>query len=314
MAFRPFIKLASTALSLALTAGSANAQSNPGAGQLDFTPGKPLTMSWDDGRVATLRVTSLTIPKQLGISFQVFDNDCTSAKGMKCIYRSSFRNHWAQFVWTKHSDPSKIGSIVQKKSSNGVEPLEESIMSTGLESKFLPELTQGLLPTEIECADFSWLPTGTLNAPANLMIDRWEAETMFMNEETGNTENRTFGGAVNLELSSKAPNVLKIDRVGAFTASGPFFTQILILGDVNALTLTKPTGETCDVSLKPGGLGEVQNNIGNAETKRPDAKLAADYINGSGLIGDVIASKHKVPFLRDLNEFRDREYTKENVE
>lgn len=312
MALRPLITL--TAMSFALLSGPASAQNTPGAGVFDFTPGKPLTMSWDDGRVATLRVTSLTIPKQLGISFQVFDNDCTSAKGMKCVYKTSFRTFWAQMVWTKHSDPTKIGSIVQRKSTNGPEPLEETVTTLGLESNYLPELSQGLPPTQIECADFSWLPTETKNAPAKIEIDRWEGEAMFPNPETGNTENRTVVGAVNLELSSNGPGAMTIDRIGAFTASGPFFSQILIFGDVNALTMKKPTGETCDVSLKPGGLGEVQNNIGNALLKRPDAKLAPDYVNGSGIIGDVIATGRPVPLLRDLHDFLDNPFTKEMVE
>lgn len=291
--------------SLVLVAQPSMAQQSPE--DMPATPhfevGKPLMTTLADGREATIRVTSATLGKQVEIPFQVYENDCSDFRGMSCVYRTGYRKIWVQLVWTKNPDATRLNQIVNLQfgdSSSNSSPIESQTQATGLEVDFLPGLASGMPATTIECNDFSWLPDATKDAPAKLTVLRWENERMSVNPETGVSENRTDGGALQVELSKVNPTFLKIDKVGSFTSTSSFLFPALVIGDVASVTMRKANGELCQAALKPAGLGNAAANIGSIDKQRPPAATAPDYIFGSSEVSQALQKKNN-PFTTNLN-------------
>ena len=259
--------------------------------------GQPYTADFGDGRVAVLKMTTATLPKQIGISFQVYDNSCSDHRGMQCKYWTNFKRIYASLVWSKHPDPTRIGNIVTiiDKNNHSTKPIEQSDTLFGPEATYLPDLLSDTQPAGIECADFSWLPSATTNAPLKQTVLRWEMELMNINPETLANENRTFGGASGVTLTSQSPTRLDISKINALTSTFGTYFAIFMFGDVVTMTMPGANGDLCQAVLKPGGLGDVTSNVGTIDKYRTDLNTATPYIWGSSSI-TKLAKINNPPF------------------
>jgi hypothetical protein len=189
-------------------------------------------------------------------------------------------------VWTKHPDSSKIGKTVQRGYYNSstnmaenLQDLEGEDVLTGLDPRFMSSFSERrhLESHEIECADFSWLPTGTTDAPQKIHIARWDSEDSALNPETGSNENRTIGGAYGLEFVRTTPRTLKVNAVANITSD---LIDLLNSAANSSLSL-KTGGQICQVGLSSNLLVEVLPVYDGLGAMKPSPAQAADYIVGS---------------------------------
>lgn len=250
--------------------------------------GQPVSVDFQDGRIAVVKKSAVSANDQLSIPFQVFDSLCADARGMSCVYRLSFRTVFYFLAWSQHPDAAKVNQPLKRIFPAGTviseegRKIENSDFYSGTEGHLFPVVTQGLPVAQVECDDFSWLPTKTKEAPAALEALRWDSEMMMENPETGVNENRTTGGGAHISLRRSSPRSLAISSVGAFTSQYGFNNGALVVGDVSTMTLDDQKGGYCSVELKPGGLADVTAQVRNLKSQRVDpAKETNIYLYGS---------------------------------
>jgi hypothetical protein len=251
------------------------AQSRP----LSIETGKPVILKWSDTHQGILKYQPRISPP-FTIPFTVHENLCSNSAGQSCKLKTQLTNPLFVVVWYKHPDNTKIGRPV----SYGNESLEneDDIEVSAEFKKIYPQLTKNLSAASIECTDYSWIP-GTRSAkvpPNQLKIARWESEFMLPNEDTGVTENRTIGGAINVSLEKSKENSLLIKDIQAITGD-QFQVLSLVFGDNFSWVIKDATGESCQIAFKPGSLQEalsVSQQL-RANTSEPSEMLT--YIVGT---------------------------------
>jgi len=272
-------------------------------------PGQAFKMALADGREASLKVFSLDSP-MVPTNIKVIDNTCTDWQGMTCQYKMKFRRFWIDLVWSKNPDASRVGQIVEYK-SNGQDDKSfqkaESVngLQTGLYAgDKIPKISDGApayserLPlNELSCDDYRWLPGAPTEAPDTLHTSRWDSEDNIKNAETGVMENRTEGGAYGVDLKKIDAKTLQITRINSFTGILRTF-PVLILGANQSLTLTKPSGDICQVGLSANFQGDLTVTYNGLEQKRQDLKVdlktLPDYVYGSDELLDMSFVKFEV--------------------
>jgi hypothetical protein len=238
------------------------------ASTLKIESGKPITLSWPDGRVAILK-NYIQISPKISLDFQIHENTCNDFKGQICKYKIQFLESWSFMAWQKHPDAKKIGEIV--KSTYGRIFEQEDYIAA--DSKDFYPIAKRLNPAEIECSDYSWIPGGGPSmSPKSVKIVRWENESMIENAETGLSENRTTGGAINVLLEkASSSQKLQIKSIKALTA-GDFASTLLMFGDNVSWSLKDKNGELCQIAIKPAPLSSIFVPIDELKSQRPKAK------------------------------------------
>ncbi|MBX9767934.1 MAG: hypothetical protein K2X47_11735 [Bdellovibrionales bacterium] len=246
-----------------LTASSAFAQTPPAAPQIpapiiDLKPGSEVVIRWSNGNEAKLMRSALN-DKVLAVPLQVTENLCVPSRtDISCFYDIAARFYQLAVVWTKHSDPVKVGKIVETDRSYPGQPIEfrpvkEDVSLFTNERAFAPIATQGMPLDHLRCDDFSWMP-GVMNpsAPRAIRIIRWESELMFPNPETNVNENRPVAGFMGAQLESINDKTMVIRSVRHLTG---LFSILPPVTGTASLTFALPktsTGFTplCQVTAK----------------------------------------------------------------
>jgi hypothetical protein len=216
-------------------------------------PGQPITFKWNDQYEATLKVSTVDSP-MFHVPAKVNESFCGPNQGMVCTFDLIVRQKYYFLAWSKNPDPSKINERLrahfpQFPNGAGDRDLEVSQLVFGSEI-YAPKLRAGLPPTTLTCGDYSWLPTGTPQAPNDLRVTRWDTEFMLPNPETSVNENRILEGAMNVDFKKNSQGSLTISNIGYLTLT-PVTNLGLIIGDVLSWSLKKSDGETCQASLIP---------------------------------------------------------------
>lgn len=227
------------------------AQSSP----LSIEVGKPVILKWSDTHQGILKYQPRISPV-FTIPFTVHENLCGSATGQTCKLKTQLTNPFFVVVWDKHPDKTKIGRPVMFN-DEALDNKDDVEVSAEFK-KIYPQITKNLSTASIECADYSWIPgTQSPKSPPNqLKIARWESEFMLPNEDTGVTENRTIGGAINVSLQKSKENSLLIKDIQAITAD-QFQVLSLVFGDNFSWVIKDASGESCQIAFKPGSLQEA---------------------------------------------------------
>jgi hypothetical protein len=272
--------------------------------------GQPIRFTLKDGRVGVLKKSVVNGLKRVGIPFQVYENGCNDNVGMTCQLTVSLRKYWYFWVWEKNPDVKKIGQKIKQVSLNDdgsinyESDFDSDYLAIGTEQAFLPKVTAGLAPLELQCADFSWLPGGKKEAPTTLLLDRWDAESMGNNPETGALENRPTGGFFQAKFSRLNPTRMKLDGFGGLTSAFGSGSPIP-LGDI--LLFSIPTGpdSVCQQQMKPASLATAFKQILELETRRPaPEKEKGLYIFGSDELSKEIQADEAVFMSYPASKFR----------
>jgi len=225
-------------------------------------PKKPITVSFPDGRQATLKVsesskTDVTIP------FSVEETTCSEYRPRSCRLIAEFQFSSYRLIWTKHPDKKKINQLVKtfdqgdgtssaSRSAQEREAFDESVLWSFEDYQLIPD--RQMKPMRIECDDFRFM-TGDpkeKRAPEAIQIIEWASELMSENFETDVEENRTVSGALDVRLERVAEGALRIQSIGTLVSR--FSLPDLIDGDLIGWTLplngAQSSSAFCDVTLK----------------------------------------------------------------
>jgi hypothetical protein len=291
--FKPIMNVTTLALQVALWTWTsyAVAQMPPPAQapvpSVTAILGQPITIDFHDGRVAVIKKTISESASLLSIPFQVSDSLCSDTRGQQCFYKTPYRSIYYFAVWLKHPDQTKIDQPLMS-SQDKINPkpddqrrIEERTQILGAETQILPKMSSGLLKPEITCDDFSWLPSGTKDAPDTLLGKRWDSELMAPNSETGANENRVVTTVINVLWEKTEPQVLRLKSIGGIANAFGGLTAILVFNDVTTATLEDKKGGLCSVELKPGSFADVIKQVGQIDAARTSPALEKHvYIAG----------------------------------
>jgi hypothetical protein len=286
---------------------AAEQSANPPA-VVNRTAGQPVTMVFSDGRQADLKIVHAD-SEVVSQKIEITSSDCGSW-GMSCNYKFSMRRFWVALIWTKHPDASKIGQIVKRgyKGSNGESSFSELKSDTALTSGLLPNSGQKIANTlpshQLQCTDFSWLPTGTKEAPALQRFTRWDQIDNSLNKETGMNENRPTGGVQELNMVRVTSDTLQIASVGRSNGVVRIF-DILTLAPVLDLAVAQPDGGICQASLSTHGIGDILPVYDGLESKHPAFTDVPTYVYGQDEILNMATIKNDIEnwFQQEMVEY-----------
>jgi hypothetical protein len=213
--------------------------------------GKSVTVDFHDGRLAQAMFDPRA-PLILKIPFQVTDNMCSNATGMKCAYQLPFGLARLALQWLKHPDPSYIGKVVRRKLKGVADaqplPVEQFAFLENSERERFPLLTANFPPDSFTCADYTWLPPRTEGSPDAYHAARWDVELMFQNQETGLMENLTISLLVGADLK-------KVDDGSGYLVNSvrQYANQSFLLLNATlwAVIFKAPNEQYCATTLKP---------------------------------------------------------------
>lgn len=244
--------------------------------------GKPIVATWKDGREAESKIR--IVPSLTGnIPLSIYENSCTGITTNKCVFTFGVTAYQVHMQWTKHPDTGKIGKTLtyqyqgSSTKTDFVAPLANSILVPA-EKVRRPIAAKSVPDDHLSCEDYKFLPNDPMQAPFTRII-RWENEIMFNNPETDGTENRSIGGALDLELvphADRSALLIKVHGgyVSALQGSNPLFA-----GDILSLTLRDKNQKICQIGIKPdlSGLSNLANNyLANLPTNYEPYALGRD--------------------------------------
>lgn len=211
--------------------------------------GTKIQATWKDGREATAMMGTIA-PIVLEVPLTIFENSCNEISISKCRFLAGLHYHRVHFLWTKHPEPQKIGKSVRTRIKNITQyddffPSRSILLPVNKITS--PLAAQDVADDELVCDDYSFLPQNPFSG-THLQILKWESEAMFNNAELGITENRSIGGALNIELLPESGHRLKLKVNGGYTN---LFSAPLAFGDVISLTLKNSDGSLCQIGIKP---------------------------------------------------------------
>jgi hypothetical protein len=225
---------------------------------------------WKDGREATLQIAVLK-PGYVDVPLKVTENLCEGAlnKGIvSCTAKTGVKSARLALLWTKHADKKKIGEPVQLCTGIKCTGNEKEAIFRPLQvKKFFPSSAKSLARDfladvandEISCEDYSWLP-GVKDphvAPDEIYISEWLTELNVQNQETGKTENATYGTAMGLTLSKTPKNTLEFTNIDFITSRYSFGFLPLLYFTGNNIGLYVRTqdregsADVCEITVKP---------------------------------------------------------------
>lgn len=189
-------------------------------------------------------------PMVLEVPLTIFENSCNEVLTSRCRFLAGIHYHRVHFLWTKHPDPQKIGKSVRTRIKNITQYSDffpsRSILFAGNKITS-PLAAQSVADDELVCDNYNFLPQNPFSG-SHLQILKWESEAMVINSELRVAENRSIGGALNVELLPEANQHLKLKVKGGYT---DLFNTPLAYGDVISLTLKNGNGGLCQIGIKP---------------------------------------------------------------
>lgn len=243
------------------------------------TPNKPVitrvqgqvaTAIWEDGREAQYWVhRGAHFPGV--IPFKVSENGCRiGAIGAEFTATWHLRLDRLAWVWTKHSDPSKLGRVLEAQFPGGMkQPLSNFAFITHNTLHIYPDLGLSPLPRDLyQFADLSWLP-GMESGLSDFTIELWNSEAMIPNSQTGVSENRVVGGGSRIAMSKVAADQVEMNQVGSIYSLFQGENAFSLLGDVVSWKW-QAGGQPCWISFKP--------NLG------PLRKAVSDRLGGENIV------------------------------
>lgn len=236
-------------LFLSLASPLAIAETNPALPVLSGEQGEPLRVTWQDGREATA-MSAIIEPLTLEAPMTVYENSCNEILTNKCKFIAGLHAYRIYLKWTKHPDAKKIGQslrfrIKSSSSEQFMDFMPVLKILVPLHRSVTPVAARNVADDEIFCEDYSFLPRDPFQSP-NLHILRWEMESMRQNPETGAMQNRSMGGALDIELVPQPDRHLKLKVHGGYTT-----TDVIAGGDVLSLTLKNKNNQLCQIGIKP---------------------------------------------------------------
>jgi hypothetical protein len=214
------------------------------------TDGKIITYDLGEGRVAQLMYTQK--PTLKGIAkFQIQENTCGKPVGQNCLYAVHAFAYKTKIVWSKHTDPRKVGQTVEYTYSYSGDVEDEADYEKmeyekyyGIDVNSHNKILKRDFKDYIACSDWNWL-----SAEPVTTILAWHGESMLMNSETKQNENTKSNGVYSLEL-------IKFDDESRQMTQPKFFDSRfgnlffgLAVGDVASMTYEEEN-QTCMASFK----------------------------------------------------------------
>jgi hypothetical protein len=252
---------------------SAMAQLKTDEGRVDFV--------FKDGRTATLIVENGEV-RRLKVGLKPVENTCQPEIVMPdCEFNLALSQVRVALVWTKNSDPQRLGQILKYKKTNNEQPesdLEEDFKDENLISAFM---SQNQLPidglsqhkTYLSCRNDLWLKDFVRN-DGSVVFESISSELMFENFETRISENSTLMELYQpkFETTSSMGWELKsfLKSFGLIQNGDPFLST-----QVSHFVLKKTSGDNCHVAFTSDVSGIRQNLSDesflkiNPETRKP---------------------------------------------
>ncbi|CAN5573733.1 hypothetical protein BH10BDE1_BH10BDE1_32760 [soil metagenome] len=212
--------------------------------------GQPVTITWADGREATLEVTA-TISERAALPMGINENSCEPSQRVQCEYRSGLSVETYRLAWTKHSDAAKLEKTVSTGISSDPRrnPLIMQATWTRVDNVLFPGLQQEALADEISCPSWKWLGQGP-TLPASLTIPSISTEFMLPNPNTNQVENKTIMTATDIVWEKTETDALRMKTMGRFDAYISLGINALFVGDVMRWSIEKSQNRYCDVGFK----------------------------------------------------------------
>ncbi len=223
-----------------------------------------MTVDFKDGRVAQLRQGYLK-PIHLTTQFKITENTCTGRENIQGKLLTALQFNFMGLSWTEHPTPEKKGKeVILKETGNGQVLTVDSNFLTFSNRKLFPIAAKDLPNDFFEISDLSWYPSQDTNS---LKFVRWDVEAMVTNPETGLSENRTVGLAMDVLYQKIGENRFQLANITHDIGS----TFSFFSGDIWSLILKKED-EFCQISIK-ANLADTVNQVtayfGNPFTVAP---------------------------------------------
>ncbi len=267
--------------------------SSKGPVTLTYAPGQPAVLKIDDDHEATVFV-SYSEPLDLDINLDITENLCDpNYRKPTCVYSAGFCSDRIVLLWSKHSDPTKLGQKIKYKTADNTEggfsEVEERLDTSSLDPYVNRKPDARFKPEKLTCDQYEWLGGQFANtASANkklpdLRFKILSSERMDINDETGVNENRTLMMAENVLLrpigeSYQLTSVGRLIRAGSYirNPSNFFFS-----GQLTTFQVMGPNPkQLCQVSLSYNILQAVKGrNPDENYNKKPNFKIFYDYTN-----------------------------------
>ena len=213
--------------------------------------GEMIRTIWKDGREAST-MSGIVEPLIVEVPLTIYENSCNEFLASKCKLAVGMQHYSVYFKWTKHPDPTKIGKTLRMRPKQRKTPKDESYFDViPLQNVFVAINRAALSPIAARnvprdvliCDNYNFLPKDPFTPPY-MKVLRWEMEIMSVNPETGAAENRTLGGALNVDLIPTSEGHLSLDQ--------KYFTYgEMIGGDIISLTLRDKNNQLCQIGMKP---------------------------------------------------------------
>jgi len=239
---------------------------------IDSTENKPLTVNFDDGRVAVLRGgpgQMMSLSYEMVMDEMVCNERTYSKKDLpqNCKMNIQLQKEAFKLVWLQHPDSSKIGQELKTKSSHNV-VFDNSQTYTNFDPEYRPTKTTKMKRPALNCEQFR-LGDFTPNANDTVNILEVVGDFEVSNNELRHAENRTIEFAENIDLkflTQQKAEFLNLPKQQNILAYGLFF----IPNSATKLNLVLPnhSNEICQLGLKSKiGVSEVQRVAGILNTK-----------------------------------------------
>lgn len=141
------------------------------------------------------------------VKLQQLENSCEyDFKPANCEVEGFYQNFKFQMQWTKHSDPQKIGRVVERVYSSEIERFEEDLLISNLTyHKTFDDKPNDYPKYKISCDQTQWIEKAQTSAKSAL-FSSVTSEFMLENSETGVNENQTFAEIYNARFDAVSLN------------------------------------------------------------------------------------------------------------
>lgn len=247
-------------------------------------PNQPSRLVFGDGREATLMVSKETVA-QVNVPFKITENNCApSARAPLCTYTMNLSRSFANFLWTKNPDASRLGQPL-KVNYGGDQDLtvgSQEVTTTNYAKFARPNAPNSLMADTITCDQMDWLPQGQQDQQ-NVIMKLWSGEVMTANSESDMNENQAFFTYGDLTWQRRGnkltlKNIKQLNTIILFPALTD--TSMIIMDD---------RGQECQIS-SAGSLKSL-NGVGSSPStelvdiappslrmrQMPNIKFTLDY-------------------------------------
>lgn len=210
-----------------------------------------------DGREVTI-FEYIRSPKEISIHLKQIENTCIPDQELAdCTFHLDFAPVHYLFIWTKHNDPAKVGSLVSPELGKLSSPLGS------YETRAVQDLKTLYKPDRLTCSNYAWTNGMQKTKTGAFIADSWSGELMLPNDETGINENQTFSNGFEIELQPASHNELEVVNVKSDYHSSVFLAYAPYLSNqVSNLIFKSTKSEICQVSFE-SSLGNANAVLGS---------------------------------------------------